>query len=95
MNKYNKAYEDGYVEGLSVNVSCMIPRPGEVVALFYDTEKIDIETLGNSIKKLGKKIPMVNIIALPDSTCLKKCDKKFLEAYIELIKTTINEMENN
>lgn len=39
-------------------------------------------------------MPTSNIIVLPNSMCLKNCDKQFLEQYIELIKKAINELEN-
>ena len=91
---YKEAYEDGYADGLSVNVSIMSPKSDEYVALFYDTETIDLADLCNSFKKLEEKIPTTNIIALPNSTCLKNCDKQFLDQYIELIKKAIDELEN-
>lgn len=91
---YREAYEDGYTDGLSVNVSIMSPKSDEYVALFYNTETIDLVDLCSSFKKLEEKIPTANIVALPNSICLKNCDKQFLEQYIELIRKAINELEN-
>ena len=91
---YKEAYEDGYADGLSVNVSIMSPKSDEYVALFYDTETIDLDTLNESFKKLEEKMSTSNIIVLPNNMCLKNCDKQFLEQYIELIKKAIDELED-
>ena len=91
---YKETYEDGYADGLSVNINIIKPKPDEYVALFYDTETIDLENVCDLFNKLKEKMTTDNIIALPNNTCLKKCDKQFLEQYIELIKEAIDELEN-
>lgn len=99
MNNYQdsackEAYEDGYSDGLRVNVSIVNPVTDEYIALFYDSEEIDLDTLNAAFDKLSEKMPTENIIALPKSTCLTSCDKKFLEQYIGLIKKAIQELED-
>lgn len=91
---YRGIYKDGYTDGLSVNINIIKPKPDEYVALFYDTETIDLEDVCNLFNKLRGKMTTANIIALPNNTCLKNCDKQFLEQYIELIKEAIDELEN-
>lgn len=70
------------------------PHPTEAIALFYNFDDIDVESVCKVVNHLGEKYPNNAVIAIPDKESLESCSKDVLENIISMISEIIESLWN-
>lgn len=91
-NGRNSGYIEGYEDGINTKIEKLTPKPSEIITLFFNMDKMSLDQVSIIFDSIKGKFPNNYVIALPETTSLKSCDKDFLENIKNIISETIESL---
>lgn len=90
-NGRNSGYIEGYEDGINTKIEKLTPKPSEIITFFFNMDKMPLDQVNIIFDSIRGKFHNNYVIALPETTSLKSCDKDSLEN----IKNIISEIIEN
>lgn len=66
----------------------------ELLVLYFDTNVHTYELIQDTVNYICDVLPLHTFVALPNNISLQKCDKQFIEHYINLLQQCLLQLEN-